>query len=210
MEISAHPHSVVFEIEEFLAQVALATRFTECEVCEVEVSQDVNAVTATDFANLWQRLAAAAQLHLLQVSSLVEGPRKGAFEFAIGEMMCLLQEVKSGGSPCLDASGAIVFGSISGRRKSSRLALDMQVEITSKHVNRTCRVRDISPNGIGLVEIDGLAPDDEVSIAFGVGKSALRGTVIWARDNQAGIKLCDDLPVLDPILDWAASWDTRL
>ena len=193
------------ELQEFLAEVALASRYTESEIGEIESSHAAAASVAGGLAGIWRGLAASAQLHLLQLSAMLERGDRQAVDFALAQSMRLLTDARSGNSPCLDDSGAIVFGDIIGRWKSPRLTVDMQVEIRNGRILSQARVCDVSAGGVGLNEVQGLEPHEAVTIEFGGGR-VMRGTVAWTRNGQAGIAFEKELEAANPLLDWAAAW----
>jgi hypothetical protein len=111
----------------------------------------------------------------------------------------ILQDVITGGTPCLDAKGHISVPELPQRRGSARRTICQPCTITHNRVTSQAFVRDVGPGGFGLERAPELAPKTLVQIELPSGRK-FTGTVAWSRGSSAGIRFTKALLPNDPLL----------
>ena len=199
---------ILSEIERFSSHLAIATRIARSELDEASCQQTGFLKEIVYVRDLWCGLAASAQLHILQLASLAGSDASGLAGGTLEKIQDLLSGVVNGGTPCLDSSGQIIAGDIGSRRRAPRFPVDMGVTVRHGADVQECRIRDVSSGGLGLDGIANIASGDSICIIV-KGNRELDGTVAWVKGDQAGIRLGAELPVHDPLIAWAVSWQSE-
>jgi hypothetical protein len=111
----------------------------------------------------------------------------------------LLQDVITGGTPCLDARGRIVLPDLPQRRQSARRTICQPCTITHNRETSQAFVRDVAPGGFGLERVSQLMPKTLVQIELPSGRR-FTGIVAWCRGSSAGVRFTRTLLPNDPLL----------
>jgi len=111
----------------------------------------------------------------------------------------LLQDVITGGTPCLDASGRIALPELPQRRQSARRTICQPCMITHNRVTSRAFVRDVAPGGFGLERVSQLVPKTLVQIELPSGRR-FTGIVAWCNGSSAGVRFTRTLLPNDPLL----------
>jgi hypothetical protein len=111
----------------------------------------------------------------------------------------LLLTTERGGTPCLDARGEPYLPALPQRRQSLRRTLGQNCRILYRKAILSAFAKDVSDGGIGLLRVPFLQTDDIVIVELESGRQ-FRGTVIWCRDEAAGIRFEKPLSPTDSLL----------
>ena len=111
----------------------------------------------------------------------------------------LLQDVITGGTPCLDARGRIALPDLPQRRQSARRTICQPCTITHNRETSQAFVRDVSPGGFGLERVSQLVPKTLVQIELPSGRR-FTGIVAWCNGSSAGVRFTRPLLPNDPLL----------
>ena len=101
--------------------------------------------------------------------------------------------------PCLDARGQPYLPPLPQRRRSLRRSLGQNCRILYRKAILSAFAKDISDGGIGLLRVPFLQNDDLVTVELDNGRQ-FKGSVVWCRDEAAGVRFERPLTASDPLL----------
>ena len=146
----------------------------------------------------WRRASESARLAVRQL--LTELDRLPTQYTSNSKMLIgLLQDVITGGTPCLDARGRIVLPDLPQRRQSARRTICQPCTITHNRETSQAFVRDVAPGGFGLERVSQLMPKTLVQIELPSGRR-FTGIVAWCNGSSAGVRFTRPLLPNDPLL----------
>ena len=111
----------------------------------------------------------------------------------------LLLAAEQGATPCLDGRGQPFMPNLPQRRRSMRRSLSQPCRVLYRRAILSAFAKDVSEGGIGLLRVPFLQTDDVVTVELCTGRR-FKGIVAWCRDEAAGVRFLQSLPMSDPLL----------
>lgn len=177
------------------ARIALDKYFADANHIGADRAAALHLLSTT---TAWRRASEDALLAVRQL--LTELDRLPAQYTSNSKMLIgLLQDVITGGSPCLDASGRIALPDLPQRRQAARRTICQPCTITHNRVTSQAFVRDVAPGGFGLERVSQLVPKTLVQIELPSGRR-FTGVVAWCNGSSAGVRFTKTLLPNDPLL----------
>ncbi|MDH4982316.1 PilZ domain-containing protein [Hyphomicrobium sp. D-2] len=177
------------------ARLALEHYFSEANAIGAERAVTLNLLT---LSTSWRRSCQDALLAVRQLQSDIH--RLPAQYTSNSKLLNnLLQDAIMGGSPCLDARGAIALPELPQRRQSARRTVCQPCTLTYNRQQSQAFVRDVSPGGFGLERVPQLIPTTIVQIELPSGRR-FTGSVAWCSGSSAGVRFSRPLLPNDPLL----------
>lgn len=176
-------------------RVALDKYFADANHIGVDRAAALHLLSTT---SAWRRASENARLAVRQL--LTELGRLPAQYTSNSKMLVgLLQDVITGGTPCLDARGRILLPDLPQRRQSARRTICQPCTITHNRETSQAFVRDVAPGGFGLERVSQLMPKTLVQIELPSGRR-FTGIVAWCNGSSAGVRFTKTLLPNDPLL----------
>jgi hypothetical protein len=177
------------------ARIALDKYFADANNIGADRAAALHLLSTT---SAWRRASESARLAVRQL--LTEISRLPTQYTSNTKMLIgLLQNVITGGTPCLDARGRIALPDLPQRRQSARRTICQPCTITHNQETSQAFVRDVAPGGFGLERVSQLMPKMLVQIELPSGRR-FTGIVAWCNGSAAGVRFTRPLLPNDPLL----------
>ena len=177
------------------ARTALDKYFADANNIGADRAAALHLLSTT---SAWRRASEIARLAVRNL--LTEIDRLPAQYTSNSKMLIgLLQDVITGGTPCLDARGHIALPDLPQRRQSARRTICQPCTITHNRETSQAFVRDVAPGGSGLERVSRLVPKTLVQIELPSGRR-FSGVVAWCNGSSAGVRFTKTLLPNDPLL----------
>lgn len=179
------------------ARIALDKYFADAS--DINIGADrAAALHLLSTTSAWRRASESARFAVRQL--LTELGRLPAQYTSNSKMLIgLLQDVITGGTPCLDARGRLALPDLPQRRQSARRTICQPCTITHNRETSQAFVRDVAPGGFGLERVSQLMPKTLVQIELPSGRR-FTGIVAWCNGSAAGVRFTKPLLPNDPLL----------
>ncbi len=149
-------------------------------------------------AALWRKLSEECEA---AVQSLEPEARWRLSGLYTGNSLVLgrfLREAIAGSHDCVNQVGEVAIPVLPQRKKTQRYALLQPCLVRAKNGNAIAFARDISRNGIGLTCDQSLHLKERLIVELRNGRK-MKGTVVWAKDDQVNVQFEEPLAADDPL-----------
>lgn len=191
-------HGLIEQFNEALAQAKEETiSFTATSFSELRRDESGQSALAMG----WREVCAVGYKLLLAIDrQLASYDIQGVAEEA-SDLLSLLEKVVLGQWPLIDASGDVVMPDWSEQREFARIPVRSSAVLECRGREQNITLRDMSTTGLGFECVCGLKVGDLVIVKTSKALF-LKGTVVWAKLDRAGIELTRPLHVDDPELQF--------
>lgn len=144
-------------------------------------------------ADAWRSLAVCAHSAIVELEGRLSPDVRTVNSEKTKTVIELLVSSAAGEAPCVDTLGNVRMPNWVNRRSNSRAKRGIHAYL---HINdglQRVAVLDASEDGIGVLGAHGIEPGSRLALLLKPGHS-IDGTVVWAKDARAGIKLDSRLP----------------
>ena len=147
----------------------------------------------------WKNVADIGITALQALKGQIAGRLPSLYLEACSKLIQILQDARSGNTPCIDSAGEPLLPQLPQRRSSMRRSILENCNITIAGNTYNCMVNDISPGGVGLTRVPQVTAGKPVSIEMSTGR-VFEGRIAWCRNSAAGVQFNEPLPPDDPLL----------
>ncbi|MGH1419294.1 MAG: PilZ domain-containing protein [Hyphomicrobiaceae bacterium] len=186
-------------LDRFKQEQALAIEQTIAFVATGFSQMQVDEQGRSELAMGWQRVCSVGGDLLNDIDrELAEYDIQGA-AIEVSELCELLKAVGAGKWPMLNEQGEVIMPNWAEQREFPRVLVRSPATLECRGKEQRVILRDVSTTGIGLQSVKQLKEGDCVVVKTNKGLT-LKGKVVWAQYDRAGVVLSRPLHSDDPSL----------
>ena len=197
MSLAANEPAAAFALGKVDNRVMFARRVTETWMRPISGKLSPFVEIAV-LADVWQRSCASVLEAEQLLNTMSPGVPLRADGGLANKTLSTLAEAADGGAACVDQYGRLSVPGWAERRASERRLCNIDATVSHGARSMSCKVANISRTGYRISRLAGAIPAGDLTLT--IHDRALRGSIVWQRDNCLGAKWQTPLDVGDNLL----------